>query len=485
MDLSSLGRKCFISQRALEEVLTYCKENPDELQSAGTSRSAVKRSREAAFAIQTPYGPIEQMLSLKAKDGGNVNVTYLAPGPMLCHACHSSAQFGECVDQMLSEHHVGRQLTLCLYSDEISPGNNLKRDNRRRVQAIYWSIQELGCERLCMEASWFIFTVVRSETIAKKVAGGMSQLARECFRAFYRPGCDFRSGVQLALPGGYKHIMAKVGYILGDESALKQWFECKGTGGKLMCFFCKNCVNKRYCPEDMTGLVDHTSLEVNRLKLHSDRSIYDFVKYLKDKAVHLNRHDLEELETAIGFNHVPEGLLQDESLDIAPISSTAFDPMHVYLVAGLFHIEVTLLLQKLGQTGVRHLAIDRFLQDITWPAVVQSSGTSCKSAFAKKVEDTFKSTAGEALALYPVLRLFLSITPVNNAITRPAIKSFYSLCAVLDSLRPAAAGQLTGASLLAKIRAHLQNFQVIGFTHSIFEMFEHIYFCLLTFEICM
>ena len=102
----------------------------------------------------------------------------------------------------------------------------------------------------------------------------------------------------------------------------------------------------------MTGLVDHTSLEVNRLKLHSDRSIYDFVKYLKDKAVHLNRHDLEELETAIGFNHVPEGLLQDESLDIAPISSTAFDPMHVYLVAGLFHIEVTLLLQKLGQTGV-------------------------------------------------------------------------------------------------------------------------------------
>ena len=117
--------------------------------------------------------------------------------------------------------------------------------------------------------------------------------------------------------------------------------------------------------------------------------------------------------------------------------------------------------------------------------MVQSSGTSCKSAFAKKVEDTFKSTAGEALALYPVLRLFLSITPVNNAITRPAIKSFYSLCAVLDSLRPAAAGQLTGASLLAKIRAHLQNFQVIGFTHSIFEMFEHIYFCLLTFEICI
>ena len=119
MDLSSLGRKCFISQRALEEVLTYCKENPDELQAAGTSRSAVKRSREAAFAIQTPYGPIEQVLSLKAKDGGNVNVTYLAPGPMLYHACHSSAKFGECVDQMLSEHHAGRQLTLCLYSDEI------------------------------------------------------------------------------------------------------------------------------------------------------------------------------------------------------------------------------------------------------------------------------------------------------------------------------------------------------------------------------
>ena len=177
----------------------------------------------------------------------------------------------------------------------------------------------------------------------------------------------------------------------------------------------------------------HTSLEVNRLKLHSDRSIYDFVKYLKDKALHLNRHDLEEVETAIGFSPWPEGLLQDESLDIAPISSTAFDPMHVYLVAGLFHIEATLLLEKLGHAGVRRTASDKFLQDITWPAVVQSSGTSGKSAFAKKVQDTFKCTAGEPLALYPTLRLFLSVAPVNNAITRPAIKSFYSLCAVLDS----------------------------------------------------
>ena len=190
------------------------------------------------------------------------------------------------------------------------------------------------------------------------------------------------------------------------------------------------------------------------------------MKYLKEKAKHLNRHDLEEVETAIGFNHVPQGLLQDESLDIAPISSTAFDPMHVYLVSGLFHIEVTLLLEKLGQAGVRHTAIDKFLQDITWPAVVQSSGISCKSAFAKKIEDTFNCTASEALALYPALRLFLSMAPVNNAITRPAIKSFCSLCAVLDSLRPAAAGQLTGALLWPKIRAHLQNFQVIGFTHS-------------------
>lgn len=141
------------------------------------------------------------------------------------------------MEQMLSQHQPGRPLSLCLYSDEISPGNNLKRDKRRRVQAIYWSIKELGCARLCMESSWFIFTIVRSETIAKRVAGGMSQLARECVRAFYAEGCDFRLGVQLALPGGYKHIMAKVGYILGDESALKQWFECKGAGGKLMCFF--------------------------------------------------------------------------------------------------------------------------------------------------------------------------------------------------------------------------------------------------------
>ena len=33
---------------------------------------------------------------------------------------------------------------MAIYSDEVSPGNQLKHTNQRKVQVLYWSLQELG-----------------------------------------------------------------------------------------------------------------------------------------------------------------------------------------------------------------------------------------------------------------------------------------------------------------------------------------------------
>ena len=314
MDLSQFGRKSFISQRALEEVLTVCKSNLDELATTGTSRTSIKRSRDTAFDTNTPYGKLMQRFTLVGENGEAVSVDFISPQAMLWHACSECPKFARAVQQMLVKERptIQKPLTVCLYADEISPGNNLKRDNRRRVQAIYWSIRQLGPMQLSMESSWFFFSLIRSETV-NKVKNGMSQIARECLKIFYKQGLDFRQGVQLPFPDAvYMSLPASVGHIVADESALKQFFENKGAGGKLLCMFCQNCVQRRYSPENTEGLVLHDSLEFGQLKLHTDRSIFNFVNHLKDKAATSTKKELEDLETVLGFNHCPQGLLQDQ-----------------------------------------------------------------------------------------------------------------------------------------------------------------------------
>ena len=465
MDLSQFGRKSFISQRALEEVLTVCKNHPDELARTGTSRASIKRSRETAFDATTPYGKLLQQFALVGENGEAISVDFISPQAMLRQACSESPKFATAVQQMLVKEKptIQKPLTVCLYADEISPGNNLKRDNRRRVQALYWSLRQLGPMKLAMESSWFFLSLMRSETVSK-VKNGMSQVARECLKIFYKQGVDFRQGIQLPFPDAvYMSLPASVGHIVADESALKQFFENKGAGGKLLCLFCQNCVSRRYAPENTEGLVLHDSLEFWQLKLHTDRSIFQFVNHLKEQAGTSTKKELEELETNLGFNHCPQGLLQDEFVQtvLKPIASVAFDPMRIYLVSGLFQVEVTFLLENLSTARVKQPEIHRFLQSTAWRFAVGSSGNSITSAFGKKFDDGFKCTGSEALALYPCLRLFLQLLPRERVRhIQPCITSYLNLADVLDSLRPAAAGLLEGQALLQRIRRHLLSFKV-------------------------
>ena len=76
-------------------------------------------------------------------------------------------------------------------------------------------------------------------------------------------------------------------------------------------------------------------------------------------------------------------------------------------------------------------------------------------------EGGFKCSAGEALALFPVIRLFLQLLPAERRKPAQEIMSFYALCEVLDSLRLAGAGALVGAVLMDKIQTHLRHFMAV------------------------
>ena len=153
--LACLGRKSYVSQRALSQVLQQIKELP-ELPSA-TSRRTLKRARdEKTQSCKTAYGEILCDFRCVAEAGVEIAIPVLHPAAMLAWATERCPPFGEMMERAMETTPPSflQPRGLVWYSDEIGPGNQLKHSNKRKVQCIYWSMLPLGqhamgCEFCC------------------------------------------------------------------------------------------------------------------------------------------------------------------------------------------------------------------------------------------------------------------------------------------------------------------------------------------------
>ena len=462
--IATLGRRSFVSQRGLEELLTWARNHKDILGDIGVSRGSLKRAREKSIQdCCGPYGPIIKEFTLKTAESREVKVSYLCPAASLHNAALCCPGFSPLLQECLTRTPptILRPWRLVVYTDEVSPGNQLKAQNSRKLWAIYWSVQELGSRALTKEESWFVLTLLRSDAVSQ-LQDTVSQLMKAALGTFFEHSANFSMGVPLTfLDGSSKVLVATIGYLLGDESALKHTYENKGSAGKMLCLFCNTTVNRRYAPAVLGRLVLHTDLDTSKFCLHTDASVWQYVDALQAKRPSMNKKEFNDYQSNIGFNLAPAGVLRDLRLreHLQPISATCFDPMHIYFVNGLFHLEVTLLLSVLNAAGIKRERIHAFLQDWDWPAAVRDRGATGKKLFAKKTDGDWKSSASEALALYPVLRVFCSQLP-RSAMTMAAVNSFLALCQVLDDIRLASAGAIGATVLLEHIRAHLKAFQL-------------------------
>ena len=65
------------------------------------------------------------------------------------------------VVELLADMRVARsELQVVLYSDEITPGQQIIANDRKR-DSIYWSLANFGAELLCFEIMWFIVAAMR------------------------------------------------------------------------------------------------------------------------------------------------------------------------------------------------------------------------------------------------------------------------------------------------------------------------------------
>ena len=275
MDLSRLGRRSFISQSGIAEVLAAVKQHgelPD-----GISRSAVKRKRQQAVDLTTPYGKLLQQWEFVLSDGSRKKIFFSPPAAAVWLSSHIGGM-QQLLEQKLAAHpsNLNSQWDIIVYLDEVSPGNQLKSDNRRKLWCVYYSFGQFR-EHLSKELAWFVLCTVRAELV-QQLKGGVSELIRQCLWSFHAGHGDFSNGIQLA---SSKVLFGKIAMLLGDEAALKAALECKGAAGKVLCFRCQTTLQKRYASSDLEEpWVLHTCTDSAKFRLHTNESVWRTVDLL-------------------------------------------------------------------------------------------------------------------------------------------------------------------------------------------------------------
>ena len=226
-----LGLKKFVSAAALEELC-------EELGIKGGTRRTVKRKRQADISHVTPYGDI-----LVEKNIAGTKIWMVQPVAMLYHISRSCLEFSKFFKEILSRKPCTRDhpIKVIVYSDEVTPGNQLRHQNARKIQVCYWSLECFGLTNLSNERLWFILSICRSDVV-KELPGKMSQFMKISMQMFMEP-YDLRSGIILDFFDGSKAtIFGRVSILLGDEAALKETLDCKGAAGTFFVLYVRTSV---------------------------------------------------------------------------------------------------------------------------------------------------------------------------------------------------------------------------------------------------
>ncbi|CAE7684539.1 unnamed protein product [Symbiodinium sp. CCMP2592] len=380
---------------------------------------------------RSPHGPTRNIQGHFETEARREDVSYIDPLAVLWHACNQGGGFQEFLQNCV----------------------------------LYFSLKQFGGLALSKEDSWFVLTAVRS-TDVKRLSNGMTQLMKRIFAIFLLDRRDqLLHGVRLPMPNQQYWMLC---LLIADEAALKSVWEDKGASGTKLCFMCQNVVSHSsglHNTDASGSLVSHVSHQKSQMVQQTDASIKEAAQHLTQCRPLMNKGEFKKRQFALGLNFCEHGALFSPELKeiLRPISVSMFDYMHNYVVGGVFHVEMSQLLEALQKQGIQQDEMHSFLSACQWPAAVGDKGASAKKVFAKKVTE-FKSSASEAMALYPVMRAFLQekLPSIRDNQCKECCRCFFVLCEVLDLLYKTSVPldpSTLAAALEQKIETHMELFK--------------------------
>ena len=324
---------------------------------------------------------------------------------------------------------------ICLYADEVSPGNQLRHESTRKIQILHWAFKQ--GPGVHVDQLWFTLGLARSDRV-NKVKGGMSAFVKAALMLFVEPH-DVRAGFQIRINDETYIRFANWTTFIADENALKEAFDFKGASGIHCCPMCVNIVTES---SDLhhwnASLRPSTCINQNEWILQTNNGVRDNLQFLTSRMGAATKKQWEDLTKTIGWNLNPYGLLGfglPGELDIQPISMIQFDYMHILIVSGVWNHELGALLPKLKQAGFSQADLHEYLQGFKWPKQQGSHAASGKNIFRKQQSGHIKCSASEALGVFGVVRLFLSQHMDKFEAIRDEVASYMKLCEVFDVIQ--------------------------------------------------
>ena len=209
-----------LSLRQLSEVL---RDGTDD----GWGLDKLKRELRKQVDRHTPLGPLLVELRVPLIDG-RPDLQWLVCNPfaLLYILTTRSPQFRRLLLHSLVSSGDSYCGTLALYSDETTPGNQMRHDSSNTLQCVYWCMPQLPSWFRARRLGWLQYGFLRTE-VQHAVQGGLSGLLRIALKHFYNPsGFNFAVGVLVPLMSGGGAALIKLNFMcfMQDEKALPNIF---------------------------------------------------------------------------------------------------------------------------------------------------------------------------------------------------------------------------------------------------------------------
>lgn len=410
----------------------------DYLAVKGNNRDAGHQAKKLRTELQAPLlangccGEIMRSMKIKVKDDV-IDWHFLHPVSLLHELTKRCSKLGDLIKS-------GGRARICIYMDEIKPGNVLRPDPSRSIAMWYWTLMGLPDWLRSTTNGWFYFAAFPTKWI-KDVQGNYSYLfARmmEIFLELEEP-FTFTSGFPCHSTSGLFLCQGGFQALLSDEKAISQLWSLRGASGTKPCVLCQNVVGhmKRETVSGHPWLVHFSCSDCSKFAKQSSSTFQEMRNNLESVA--WNKKECDRLGQAYGLVYKKNGILWHSSLRqyVDPVQHTFYDWLHVLLTSGgLAQYEINEFVKVLEVNNIGLAQLDSFQQGVRSP---KSLDKLPKNFFAERiVKDDgahIRCFAGELLVAIPALALFNDLVLEPLGILREHRLCFQELFNIIGILK--------------------------------------------------
>ena len=399
-----------------------------------TLKRKMKTSTEMDAKTMTPYGPVVQEIQLNAPGMAKWEICH--PFAYLWHLTSISEGFRSVMKAITAE---TRELRLVIYADSLIPGNPFRPEKSRTLMCVYWAIVDWPGWMLARTFAWPCFSIIRT-SILEGIPGAMSYLARVILRVFFpTSGDSMANGIMIQSPDGPLLVKCRFVGWLADLVGHKELTHIKGTSGNSCCLDCTNLhkgVKGR--GQNTNGLIGLACSDRRQFDRRSDADLFVTLDYMTQQHAAVTQKEFEILETRLGINYVPEGILFDASLRslYLPVSHMIRDWQHTMAQDGAANVCVGSVLTLLAECGYSLQHVRSFMMLCSLPSKYGKPHPSWLGDNRLK-HSVLQSFSGILLNIVPIIFLFLEKFCTDNTdLSTDAVRCFklmHVICGVFAS----------------------------------------------------